>query len=198
MSSTPLRILLGSMLLIGISSAHAQIPTPQIAPAANPSAAVPVVPAATTATDQVAPFSPNSDIPASAASVSTQPRLEPEAERLTQEAREVERKYDASKGGFKWKPWSDGGPTIAKFVFERDPDARNILQDGYHVDIAITDLDRDKEPDVVVLDWGHCGSQGCAYTIYYNDKNKKPVTFVAYDMLPYSDGVILDGKRYRF
>lgn len=185
------------LALLGTIPATAQIPTPKaVAPQAQEEAQTPSV----AKPERIAPFSPTGAAPVEPIPESIEPQLSPEAERLTQEERQAERAKDKATKGYDWMPWTDAGEKTWNFVLERDPAAKEFIRGGYHIDVAVADVDRDKEPDVIVYYWNdaNCGAHGCLYTIYFGDKSKKQMNFITHELRPTSKGVKLDDKRYSF
>lgn len=111
------------------------------------------------------------------------------------------RKIEEIDGGYRWIPWTKAGSKVWEFVYERNPKLRVQVQQGleWFLDIAVADVDNDKQPDIIV--WNHAGCRKntapqCVFTIYYGNKAKRNDTYVAETLRPYEDGIILDGEGY--
>ena len=131
----------------------------------------------------------------------TQTTLDSKQIEVDLKARQEERDADLADGGLKWLSWSQAGKKVQEFVLKRQPSLKEDPymqppENGVHYDFAITDLDQDNLPDVVLYRWAGCGSHGCAFTVIFNNETRKPATYYGFKIRPYEKGIMLDDTTY--
>lgn len=125
--------------------------------------------------------------------------LTPSALAETEQLRQETRLSEVAAGGFAWMPWSKAGKNVWEFVYKRDPKMKKEIEQsgGKFLDIAVTDLDRDGQPDIVLWYWDDCGSDGCLFTIYFGKEVKQPENYIARIVRPYEQGIMVDDGYFK-
>jgi hypothetical protein len=126
------------------------------------------------------------------------PPMTPQAEKDTQDARVYNRRVQETvPGSFKWITWSNAGDKVHALVENKNPKMYDsIVKYQRFIDIAVSDIDKDDLPDVVVYYWNACTAKGCPYEIYFGNSVKNIASFFGRDIIQYRNGVILDGTYY--
>lgn len=126
-------------------------------------------------------------------------RMEILANQVTEEMRIAQRLETEAMTGLRWQSLSSAGPKIYDFIIQRDPDfplLEELNGNNRRIDIALYDLNKNNEPELIVHFWDHCGNQGCLYKIYYDVIGRRPASYMGWSIKPYKKGIMLDGGYF--
>jgi hypothetical protein len=99
---------------------------------------------------------------------------------------------------FTWTPWLSAGERVWGAVMRIEPKLKDVIGDGHQVAVAVTDLNFDRQNDIILYFWGpdQCGADGCSYVILSNNGSIKRA-YTARVIKRQGFGLNVDGRYYK-